>query len=334
LPISPEKYVKTLLDIEENQFRPINTEFLQEEVDEVFDIYYKTSVFGNQKFVKFASNHPSHQNKVRQLIDSGEYTEFFIRQDDLIKYYHQATEQLRILISDPAISLLDKTQKLYDVSKDIMKNFFEFSGSEKVLHSSGNVMGLMDQCLSEGQARFNTISEIMNKNYYIYTHSLNVGLYCMVYGINDKMSATDVRSLGLGGMLHDIGKARLDSSILEKKGPLSKDELKIVETHPRLGQEIMESMQCYATNVIRMAGQHHENFKGRGYPNDLDGKDITLFARICKIMDIYDGLTTHRPNKKAVKPFEALIIMKNQMMDELDPAILGKFIRYMGPSKS
>ena len=326
--------MKTLVDEKEDQFRPINTEFLQEEGDEVFDIYYKTSAFGNQEFVKFASNHPSHQNKVRQLIASGEYTEFFIRQDDLIKYYHQATEQLRVLISDPAIPLLDKTQKLYDVSKDIMKNFFEFSGSEKVLHSSEDVMGLMDQCLSEGQARFNTITQVMNKNYYIYTHSLNVGLYCLVYGINDKMSATDVRSLGLGGMLHDIGKAKMDPSILKKKGPLTKDELKIIETHPRLGQEIMESMQCYATSVVRMAGQHHENYKGQGYPNDLEGKDIAMFARICKVMDVYDGLTTNRPDKKAVTPYKALITMKNQMTDELDPKILGKFIRYMGPGVS
>ncbi len=321
----------TLQNEIEDQFRPINTDFLQAEGDEVFDIYYKSSVFGSQEFVKFASSHPSHQNKVRQLIDSGEYTEFFILQDDLIKYYHQATEQLRTLISDPAIPLLDKTQKLYDVSKDIMKNFFEFSASEKVLHSSEDVMGLMDQCLSEGQARFSTLSQIMNKNYCIYTHSLNVGLYCLVYGINDKMSATDIRSLGLGGMLHDIGKAKMDASLLKKNSSLTKEEMKIIETHPSLGQEIMESMQCYTTSIVRMAGQHHENYKGRGYPNALKGNEISLFARICKVMDVYDNLTTHRPYKKAVTPFEALILMKNQMTDELDPNILGKFIRYMGP---
>lgn len=323
--------MKTLLDKKEDQFRPINIDLLKEGGSDVFDIYYKTTSFGKPEFVKFASSHPSHQNKVRQLLESGECTEFFIRQDDLIKYYHQATEQLRIMISDPAIPLLNKTQKLYDVSKDIMKNFFEYSGSEEVLQSSENVMNLMDQCLSEGQARFDTISKVANKNYYIYTHSLNVGLYCLVYGINDKMSEIDIRSLGLGGMLHDIGKAKMDSAILNKKTPLTKDEMEIIRTHPQLGQEIMESMQCYSTNVVRMAGQHHENYKGKGYPDGLMGKDITLFARICRVMDVYDGLTTSRPYKKAVAPFEALIIMKNQMVDELDSNILGKFIRYMGP---
>ncbi len=323
--------MKTLVEKKEDQFRPINTDLLQDGGDDVFDIYYKTTSFGNTEFVKFASSHPSHQEKVRKLISSGECTEFFIRQDDLIKYYHQATEQLRIMISDPAIPLLNKTQKLYDVSKDIMKNFFEYSGSEEVLESSENVMSLMDQCLSEGQARFDTITQVISKDYFIYTHSLNVGLYCLVYGINDQMSAVDIRCLGLGGMLHDIGKAKIDSSIINKKGPLTRDELDIVKTHPKVGQEIMESMQCYATSVVRMAGQHHENYKGKGYPNNLVGKDIAPFARICKVMDVYDGLTTHRPYKKAVKPFEALIIMKNEMKDELDPNILGKFIRYMGP---
>ena len=150
---------------------------------EVFDIYQKTPAFGKTEFVKFASSHPSHQEKVRKLIDSGECTEFFIRQEDLIKYYHQATEHLRIMISDPAIPLLNKTQKLYDVSKDIMKNFFEYSGSEEVLKSSEEVMALTTQCLSEGKARFGTISKVINKEYLIYTHNLNVGLYCRVYGI-------------------------------------------------------------------------------------------------------------------------------------------------------
>jgi len=323
--------VNTLVKKKEEQFRRINTDFLATGGTEVFDIYYKTSSFGNTDFVKFASSHPSHQSKVRKLIDSGECTEFFISQGDLIKYYHQATEQLRVMISDPAIPLLNKTQKLYDVSKDIMKNFFEYSDSEEVLKSSEDVMGLMDQCLSEGQARFDTITKVLNKDYLIYTHSLNVGLYCLVYGINDKMSATDIRCLSLGGMLHDIGKAQIDSAILNKKGPLTKEEFDIVKIHPRLGQEIMESMQCYATNVVRMANQHHENYKGKGYPNGLVGREISLFARICKVMDVYDGLTTNRPYKKAVAPFEALKIMKNQMMDELDPKILGKFVRYMGP---
>jgi len=320
-----------LVKKKEDQFRPINIDFLQAGGDEVFDIYYKTSAFGKTEFVKFASSHPSHQDKVRQLIESGECTEFFIHQKDLIKYYHQATEQLRVMISDPAIPLLNKTQKLYDVSKDIMKNFFENSDSTEVLKSSEDVMALTDQCLSEGKARFDTIAKVINKDYLIYTHSLNVGLYCLVYGINDNMSATDIRSLGLGGMLHDIGKAPIDSAILNKKGPLTKEESDIIKTHPRLGQEIMESMQCYATNVVRMAGQHHENYRGKGYPNRLAGKEITLFARICKVMDAYDGLTTHRPYKKAVAPFEALKIMKTQMVDEFDLKILGKFVRYMGP---
>jgi len=315
----------------EDLFRPINVNFLKEEGSDVFDIYYKTSAFGTTEFVKFASSHPSHQDKVLELIASGESTEFFISQNDLIKYYHQATEQLRTMISDPAIPLLNKTQKLYDVSKDIMKNFFENNDSEEVLKSSEEVMALTDQCLSEGEAHFGTIIKVVNKDYLIYTHSLNVGLYCLVYGINANMSATDIRSLGLGGMLHDIGKAQISSAIINKKEALTKDELDTIKTHPLRGQKIMESMQCYATNVVRMASQHHENYKGKGYPHDLAGKEITLFARICKVMDVYDDLTTRRLYKKAVDPFEALIIMKNQMMDELDPDILGKFIRYMGP---
>ena len=98
-----------------------------------------------------------------------------------------------------------------------------------------------------------------------------------------------------------------------------------------MGKEILESMKCYRTHVVEMADQHHEKFEGNGYPNGLARDEISNFARICKVMDVYDALTTRRSYKKAVKSFDAITIMKNQMRNEFDPNILENFIRYLGP---
>ena len=90
-------------------------------------------------------------------------------------------------------------------------------------------------------------------------------------------------------------------------------------------------MKCYAQSVIDMANQHHEKYKGGGYPLGIVGEEISYFARICKVMDVYDALTTRRSYKKAMNPFDTLTLMKKQMAYEFDDKILDGFIRYMGP---
>lgn len=324
--------MKSAIGEDEAQFRPINLEFLEVGGTQFFDIFYKTLSFGSARFVKFASSHPSHQEKVRRFIESGETNqEFYIQEEDLIKYYQQATKSLSAMISNPQIPIKKKTEKIYDVSKGVMKEFFEHNASEKILRSSDEVMSVMEQCLSENDAGFHSIAMITNKDYYTYTHSVNVGLYCLAYGVKTKMGPNDTRDLGLGGMLHDVGKSKIDVDLINKKGKLTDEEFKIIQSHPKFGKEILEDMKCYGTNVIRMASEHHEKYKGDGYPNDIASEEISYFARICKVMDVYDALITRRSYKKAMTPFEAMMIMKKQMKDEFDPEILSKFVQYLGP---
>jgi putative nucleotidyltransferase with HDIG domain len=324
--------LETGKNLEERNFRLINIQYLEVTAIQYYDIYYKSSAFGTPRFVKFASSHPSHQDKVRRLIESGEISqEFYIREEDLAKYHQQATRSLRKIITNPQITPSEKTKKVYDVSQEVMKNFFEYNASEKILKSADELIEIMEQCLFANDAGFHSIAMITNKDYYTYTHSVNVGLYCLAYGINNKMGPNDSRDLGLGGMLHDVGKSKIDHSLINKNGKLTDVEFKTMKSHATIGKEILESMKCYITNVIEMANQHHEKYEGNGYPNGLVGEEISMFARICKVMDVYDALTTRRSYKKALKPFGAIHLMKKQMGGEFDREILGNFIRFLGP---
>jgi HD-GYP domain-containing protein (c-di-GMP phosphodiesterase class II) len=317
---------------EEAQFRRINLEFMNDHGNEAFDIYFKSHSFGMVKFVKFASSKPEHYQKVKRLMDSGEITEeFFIQEDDLFKYYRHATSTLRQIVSNPRVSFDVKAKKVYDVSKNIMREFFEYNASAKVLTNSEEVMELMEDCFNDTDIGFYGISKITNKDYYTYTHSVNVGLYCMTYGFKLKMRQDEIRQLGLGGLLHDVGKSRIPTDILNKKGTLTTEEFETIKGHAPYGKDILEGMKCYGSAIIDMAEQHHEKFKGGGYPNGLVGREISHFARICKVMDVYDALTTRRSYKKAMNPYDTLTLMKKQMADDFDLAILDSFIRLMGP---
>jgi HD-GYP domain-containing protein (c-di-GMP phosphodiesterase class II) len=324
--------MKTGIDKQDQQFRPINLKYLKGDFQERFEIYYKTEAFGNIQYVLFVSADPEHQDKARKLIEEKEGTEeFYIKEDDLSKYFSQATAGLRDMIDDPNLSLEEKTTKIYDVSKEIMKDFFEFNASPKVLKSSEQVVEVFDDCLSDADADFHSIFDVTSNDYYTYTHSVNVGLYCLAYGVKTGMGSNDIRNLGLAGMLHDVGKSKIDTALVNKNGKLTDEEFNILKTHSAHGNEMLEAMKCYPSCVIDVAGQHHEKYDGNGYPNGLVGEEIALFARICKVTDVYDALTTHRSYKKALSPFDALVVMRKQMESEFDLEILGKFIRFMGP---
>ncbi|MEK9628220.1 MAG: HD domain-containing phosphohydrolase [Nitrospinota bacterium] len=89
-------------------------------------------------------------------------------------------------------------------------------------------------------------------------------------------------------------------------------------------------MGCFKKNGISMAGQNHERYLGSGYPNGLAKDENEYFARICKVMDVYDALTTRRSYKKALTTMDAFTIMKKEMQGHFDPNILDKFILIMG----
>lgn len=326
--------MKTDLDENnEDNFRPVNLKYLKGEMNECFAIFYKTRSFGTTSFVKLVSADPQNQDKARKLIEEKEGTEeFFIKKDDIGKYFNQATAQLKGMMADPNISLSEKTKKTYEVSKDMMKDFFEVEASPKILKASEEVVGVMDECLTEADANFHDIFSITAKNYYTYTHSVNVGLYCLAYGVKTEMDENDIRDLGLGGMLSDVGKSKIDPDILNKKTKLTNEELKHIRTHSALGQEMLQDIGCFPTRIIQMAGQHHENYDGSGYPNGLAGEEIAHFARICKVADVYDALTTHKSYKRALAPFDALTVMGRDMKNEFDLEILGSFIQFMGPN--
>lgn len=317
---------------ENGLYRPINLENISKGSNLTFDVYYESKSVGGT-FVKFASaDNPRHQEKVKEFLGNPDFNiQLYIEEKDLFKYYDQATISLKKMMSSDVVPLKEKTKKVYSVSKEIMKDFFEFSATDKVLGSSEKVMEIMEDCISDNNVGFKAISQITNKDYYTYTHSVNVGLYCMTFGVKLKMGRDDVRELGLGGMLHDVGKAEIPHELINKNGALTDEEFKIIQNHSPKGEEYLSNLNCYSQKITCMAGQHHEKWKGGGYPKNLMGDQIAVNARICKIMDVYDALSTRRSYKKAMNSFEALTLMKQKMNDHFDPKLLNAFIRLMGP---
>ena len=132
----------------------------------------------------------------------------------------------------------------------------------------------------------------------------------------------------VGALLHDVGKIVVPPEILNKAGPLTPEERKIMESHPMAGVELMRDVE-FPWDVIPMIRGHHERWDGHGYPDQLAGEAIPLSARILCVADVYDALTTHRPYRKAFDMTDALKLMEADSGRSFDPTILGRFLRIM-----
>jgi putative nucleotidyltransferase with HDIG domain len=313
-------------------YHPIDFKILNGDSDLSFNIYCKIQNSGEDRYVLYASKEPEHREKVQNLLQSGELMEdLYIHEEDICLYFEHATNSLRDYVINSDASPEKKMAMVYDLSRDVTQQFFDANSSPEILRGSDQVVDLMGNCLESNELGFHGLSKIMEKDYYTYTHSINVGLLCMSFALKLGMPSDEVHELGLGGMLHDVGKSKIPKEIINKKGALTEDEFEMIIKHTESGEDVLIELGCYGEKVIQMVGQHHEKYDGEGYHRGLAGEDISLFARICKLTDVYDALTTRRSYKKSLKTLEALTIMKTQMGNEFDPKLLGSFIKMMGP---
>jgi HD-GYP domain-containing protein (c-di-GMP phosphodiesterase class II) len=137
--------------------------------------------------------------------------------------------------------------------------------------------------------------------------------------------------MGAGYFLHDIGKVRLDPAIINKQGKLTDEEMRKMRTHPYEGYRILSEADQLTEECKIIVMQHHEREDGNGYPLGLKGDGIHPYGRVCSIADVYDALTAVRSYKSRQTPFEALDIMKKQMISHFHRELFEEFVFLMGP---
>jgi response regulator RpfG family c-di-GMP phosphodiesterase len=139
------------------------------------------------------------------------------------------------------------------------------------------------------------------------------------------ISGMQLSNIRRGTLLHDIGKMGLPDNVLLKESPLTEDELKTMQTHPRLAFEMLSSIP-YLTPALDIPYYHHEKFDGTGYPQGLKGKDIPLSARIFAVVDVWDALLSELPYRDAWTKDATLQYIKDQSGKHFDPDIVKKFL--------
>lgn len=175
------------------------------------------------------------------------------------------------------------------------------------------------------------LTNLRNRDEYTAIHSLNVCIFALTFGRFLGFNDEELNEIGIGALMHDIGKMRVPLEILNKDGKLTPEELEIIQQHATFGYEILlENARQLPDSALEVAYSHHERKNGGGYPRKLSGEFIHLFARIVAIVDVYDAITSDRIYHHGMNTLDALKHMFESRLDQFDTELIEQFIKCIG----
>ncbi len=187
--------------------------------------------------------------------------------------------------------------------------------TESILRNSGALVGLL---------------RIKSKDDYTFLHSVSVCALMVAFCRSIGIDHDTIHQAGLGGLLHDTGKALISDEILNKPGKLTNEEFDIMKRHPKDGYDILLKTPSVGHIPLDITLHHHERMDGSGYPDKLPGKEISTLAQMAAIVDVYDAITSDRSYHKGLSAAETLRKIYEWSDHHFNPVHVNAFIRCVG----
>lgn len=192
---------------------------------------------------------------------------------------------------------------------------------------------VVDDCVDSVLRNDNALlllTKIKNKDEYTAEHCINVSILSAAFAKHLGLLEGEIRTVALCGLLHDVGKMRIDNDILNKPGALTPEEFAVMKNHTTFGRDILAALPRLAHSAVDVAYSHHERMDGKGYPRGLSGYQIPLFAKIVGLVDTYDAITSSRVYDKGRASMEALQTIHRNKGAQFDAGLAVEFIRMIG----
>jgi HD-GYP domain-containing protein (c-di-GMP phosphodiesterase class II) len=212
----------------------------------------------------------------------------------------------------------------------LTEELFQDPSPENIRKGMKAVSGFVNLLVRDPKAFYHLI-RLSSHDAYTYQHSVGVGLNSIALGKRLKLtSEQDLVDLGIAGLLHDIGKCKVNPAIINKPGPLDKTEWEEMRQHTLWGFDLLKDNRDVSQRAKMAVLSHHEENGGGGYPHGLTDNQISHFAKIVAIADIFNALTTDRTYSKAKSPFEAFKLIQSALMHKVDKQLFAELVMIYG----
>ena len=246
----------------------------------------------------------------------------------LLKYASE-TQQLDKTSLDDEIKL---AAKLCNKSKTAVISMFNDARLGKAIEvgAAQELVEEISNSVMRNAHALISLARLKNADEYTYMHSVAVCALMIALARQLNLPETTVREAGLAGLLHDLGKIGIPDKILNKPGKLTDEEFTIIKSHPEIGAQILLEGHQVGAMVMDVVLHHHEKVDGTGYPHRLSGDNISLYAKMGAVCDVYDAITSNRPYKKGWSPAEAIRKMAEWSKGHFDEAVFQAFVKTVG----
>lgn len=227
------------------------------------------------------------------------------------KFTNQILDEAKSIdISEYQVTLedIEQLKKIHIKAKKITKEMFlstKMGNTIDTAQAQDIVKTFVDSCFKK-PGIVTSLSRLKSYDDYTFTHSINVCVLSIALGKKLGFDGISLQELGIGGLLHDIGKMHIPDKILNKPGQFTEEEYAIMKNHPQLGYDYLVKQKNIPREALMCVLQHHERSDGGGYPNGLKEWEITKFGKITSIVDTYDAITSDRIYSKGSIPTKAL----------------------------
>lgn len=242
-------------------------------------------------------------------------------------------EHIKAVVSDEDDDDATQPRKVYKKALKVVDQIFkdvrmgEIPSSEEAMKV---VKSMAQLTITEPHALF-ALSMLKDYDNYTFTHSVNVSVISLAVGRACDASEEQLRTLGFGGLLHDLGKLRVDVGIITKPGRLTDGEFEEIKKHPRFGADIIAKMDGVTREVMDIVVGHHLRYDRSGYPADALGHEVSPLVDMTAIADAYDAMTTLRSYQRPFTPRNAIARLREVSGTSLHPGYVEKFITSLGP---
>ncbi|MDG5788913.1 HD-GYP domain-containing protein [Evansella sp. AB-P1] len=234
------------------------------------------------------------------------------------------------IITDDVIKESTKQESI----RTIKENFTNISQSlklgktidmDKLSPTFSNVVNNILSDIHSNKEAVSMLSDVFCYDTYVFQHSLNVTIYSLALGKKYGLSEKQLEELGLGAILHDIGKVAIPIEVLNKEETLTFEEFALIKEHTNIGFDMLRKAHTISLLTAHCAFQHHERLDGSGYPRGIKGDDIHIYAKIIGIADVFDAVTGNRVYRKAKLPNEGLELLYSGAATMFDKEMVEAF---------